>query len=174
MINLLIIIISYIFVVFVLSRFIIPHLGYKKLPLPENIPVEWQKEIDLLKSKADSPEKFLDLTYNYLGEKYYSKSNSFFRRLRTFTNFSTLFIGLDELYKRSGFMHCTQLNFLLRIFLVKSGFFKEEDIRLRHMFFDFFIHQYAQVKLSKHWLAIDIFDYSNGLKIGKHLKTFSL
>ena len=174
MINLLIIIISYILIVFVLSRLIIPHLGYKKLPLPENIPVEWQKEIDLLKSKSNSPEEFLTLTYNYLGQKYYSKSHSLFRRLRTFTNFSTLFIGLDELYERTGFMHCTQLNFLLRIFLVKSGFFKEDDIRLRHMFFDFFIHQYAQVKTRSHWLAIDIFDYSNGLKIGKHLKTFSL
>lgn len=174
MIIFLIIIISYLLLVFGLSRLVIPHLGLKKDVLPENIPAEWQKEIEFLKVKANNAEEFLFLTYNYLGQKYSYKSRPFFRRFKIFPNFRTLFIGLDGLYQRRGFMHCTQLNFLLRLFLVKSGFFKEENIRLKHVFVNFFIHQYAQVYLNNKWVDVDIFDYSNGLKIGEHLKAFSL
>lgn len=167
------IIIIYLLAVFVLSRVLIPHLGFTKDVLPENIPLAWQKEVDLLKAKASSPNEFLFLTYNFLGQKYSYQSWPFFRRFKVFTNFSTLFISLDDLYLRSGFMHCSQLNFLLRLFLVKSGFFKEEDIRLQHVFVNFFIHQYAQVRIDNEWLDVDIFEYSSGLKIGQHLKTFS-
>lgn len=174
MIIFLIIITSYLLIVFVLSRLVIPHLGFKKDSLPKNIPVGWQKEIEFLKNKANNAEEFLFLTYNYLGQKYSYKSRPFFRRFKIFPNFRTLFLGLDELYRRKGFMHCTQLNFLLCLFLINSGFFKEEDIRLKHVFVNFFIHQYAQVHLNNKWVDVDIFDYSNGLKIGEHLKTFSL
>lgn len=174
MIIFLIIIISYLLIVFGLSRLVIPHLGFEKDALPENIPVEWQKEIEFLKIKANNAEEFLSLTYNYLGQKYSYQSRPFFRRFKIFPNFQTLFISLNDLYQRRGFMHCTQLNFLLRLFLVKSGFFKEEDIKLKYIFVNFFIHQYAQVYLNNRWIDVDIFDYSNGLKIGEHLKTFSL
>ena len=58
MIIFLIIIISYFLIVFVLSRLVIPHLGFKKDSLPENIPVEWQKEIEFLKVKANNAEEF--------------------------------------------------------------------------------------------------------------------
>jgi len=169
-----IIIFIYFLAVFVLSRLLIPHLGFSLDALPNNVPVSWQKEIDSLKVKDRRANEFLSLAYDYLGQKYLYKGPLFFRRFKVFTNFSALFINLDDLYRRTGFMHCTQLNFVLRLFLVNSGFFKEEDIKVEHVFLNFFIHQYLQVKVNNHWLDVDIFGYSDGLKIGQHLKIFSL
>jgi len=172
--TLFVVIFSYLLVVFLLSRLFIPHLGFRREPLPELTPPDWQKEIDFLKASAAGAEEFLFLTYNYLGNKYFYKSRPFFRRFKVFPNFSTLFASPEDLYRIQGFLHCTQLNFLLRLFLVKSGFFKEEDIRRKHVLVNFFIHQYLQVKVNGKWLDVDVFEYSNDLKIGQHLKTFTL
>jgi hypothetical protein len=170
----LIIVIVYILIVFVLSRLFIPHLGFIKDKLPEKIPTNWEKIISELKNRAQSKNDFLSLAYDYIGRKYFFSGIPFFRRFNLFTRFPSLFYDLDDLYSVSGFMHCPYLNFLMRLFLVKSGFFQEEEIKLKHIFVNFVIHQYLEVKLNDKWVAVDVFEYSNGLKIGQHLKTFSL
>lgn len=169
----LIVVTSYFIIVFVLSRFFIPHLGWRKEKLPEDIPAVWQSEIDNLKKRAASRQEFLSLAYDYLGQKYTYSAPPFFRRFQVFPNFPTLFTSLSGLYERKGFMHCTQLNLLLRLFLTKSGFFREEDIRIKHVFVNFFIHQYLQIKVDGAWLDVDLFGYSSGLKIGQSLKFFN-
>jgi len=160
------VILIYIIVVFGLSRFFIPHLGFSRDSLPEKIPEDMERIIDRLKSKTNSPKEFLKLAYEYLGSKYRSE------RFNTALNFHYLFKSLDEIWRMKGFMPCTQSSFLLRIFLIRGGFFREEDIKRKHEFVNFILHQYLQVKIGNKWIDVDVGEKQGGMPLGKHLKYF--
>jgi hypothetical protein len=57
--------------------------------------------------------------------------------------------------------------------LTKSGFFNDTDIRKRHNFLNFVLHQYLEVKIDGQWLAVEVGEASRGLKIGQHQKFFA-
>lgn len=136
--------------VFVLSRFIIPHSGFEEEKIPEKLPETMLEKIREIKSRASDAERFLNLTYDYLGEKYRSE------RFNTIFKFHYLFKSLDQAWQMSGFMPCTISNYFLKIFLVKSGWFEETDIRRRYVFVNFVPHQYLKVKINDKWLDIDV------------------
>ncbi len=161
-----ILVLSYIFLFFFISRILIPYLGFKKSGLPDKIPQEMQKEINRLKKRAKSKREFLLLAYGYLGKRFHGG------RFRTFTHFGLMFKPIGELWSRKGFVHCTAHNHFLRIFLVKSGFFREEEIRLRHTFINFNIHQYVQVYLDGRWTDVDLSGISFNVPFGKHAWLF--
>jgi hypothetical protein len=140
----------YILAVFVLSRFIIPHSGFEEEKIPEKLPETMLEKIREIKSRASDAERFLNLTYDYLGEKYRSE------RFNTIFKFHYLFKSLDQAWQMSGFMPCTISNYFLKIFLVKSGWFEETDIRRRYVFVNFVPHQYLKVKINDKWLDIDV------------------
>jgi len=71
-----------------------------------------------------------------------------------------------------SYLPCTISSYILRIFLVKSGWFREADVRRRHVFVNFIIHQYLQVKINDKWLDVDVGEKQRGLSIGEHLKYF--
>ena len=156
----------YVFVVFVLSRFIIPHLGFNEEKIPDKIPEGMIDKINELKNKAENQEQFLNLAYYYLGSKYRSE------RLNTLLKFNYLFKATDQIWPMNGYIPCTINNYLLKIFLVKSGWFGEEDIRRQHVFVNFIPHQYLKVKVGDKWLDVDVGEKQRGLPIGKHLKYF--
>ncbi|MDD5291046.1 MAG: hypothetical protein PHZ04_02920 [Patescibacteria group bacterium] len=160
------IIILYFILVFFLSRFIIPHLSFGPDSMPEKIPAEMEKVIEDLKNKVNSSREFLELAFNYLGTRYHSE------RLATVLKFHFMFKSLEDIWSRTGFIPCNQSNFLLRIFLVKSGWFKDEKIRRKHFFVNFVPHQYLQVKLENKWLDVDVGEKYRGMPIGRHLKYF--
>ncbi len=166
MYELIVIIIIYVLVFFVLSRFVIPHLGFFKTPLPKELPPSMDYAINKIKSEANSPYNFLELSYETLGNKYRSE------RFNTFLRFSYLFKDLNEIWEMQGYIPCTQSSFLMRIFLVHSGQFSDEDIKIKHTFFNFNIHQYLQVKISNKWIDVDVGEKQRGMPIGKHLKFF--
>ncbi len=156
----------YILTVFVLSRFFIPYLGFTEEKIPERLPAGMQAKIDELKLKAGSAEEFLGLAYDYLGGRFRSE------RFNTFLKFGYLFKTVEQAWRMSGYLPCTVSNRLLKIFLVKSGRFKEADIRRRHVFANFIIHQYLQVKVGGEWLDVDVGEKQRGMPIGRHLKIF--
>lgn len=156
----------YISVVFILSRLIIPHLGFKEDKLPDLIPESMAEKIIELKNKAENQEQFLNLAYDFLGFKYSTG------RLNTIIKFNYLFKSLKEAWMTDGYAPCTISNYILKIFLVKSGWFKEEDIKRRQIFFNFILHQYLQVKINDKWLDVDVGEKQRGLPIGRHLKYF--
>jgi hypothetical protein len=160
------IIIFYFFVVFVLPRLVVPHLGYLPEKIPKRIPAEIEEKINELKAKSSSAEEFLKLAYDYLGTKYRS------RRFGTILRFGHLFKSIDEIWQTKGFLPCTINNYLLRIFLVRSGWFKKRDIRRQHVFFNFIIHQYLRVRVSGRWLDVDVSEKQRGVPLGKHIKFF--
>ncbi|MDD5032371.1 MAG: hypothetical protein PHR36_05045 [Patescibacteria group bacterium] len=160
------IIVLYFVLVFGLSRFFIPHLSFGSDPMPEKIPADMEKVIEELKNKANSPREFLELAFDYLGTKYHSE------RLATILKFNYLFKKLDEILALSGYIPCTQSNFLMRIFLVRSGLFDDGDIKKKHVFVNFVPHQYLQVRIDNNWIDVDVGEKQRGMELGKHLKYF--
>lgn len=160
------VVIAYVLVVFVLSRLVVPHLGFKEEKIEEPIPASLMDKINELKAKAKSHEDFLNLAYDYLGSRFRSE------RLNTFLKFNYLFKPLNQVWQMEGYLPCTIINYLLKIFLVKSGWFMENDLRRRHVFVNFVPHQYLQVKINGNWLDVDVGEKQRGLPLGKHLKYF--
>jgi hypothetical protein len=159
----LMIIIIYFFAVFFLSRLFIPNLGFKKGKLPNKIPKEFEKIINQIKKKSKNKEYFAINIYNYLSNRFYSKP------LSTWTNFNSLFIkDMNKLWQRK-LLHCHQLNNFYRIFLIKSKFFKEEDIKIIHKFCMFNIHQYLKIKINNKSVKVDLFAKNLGYKFGEAL-----
>jgi len=156
------IIILYFVLVFGLSRFIIPHLSFGPDPLPKEIPGDMERKIEELKNKANSSKELLELAFNYLGDRYHSE------RFNTILKFHYMFKDLDDIWKRTGFIPCNQSNFLMRVFLIKSGFFKEEEVRRKSVFLNFVPHQYLQVKIDDKWINVDVDEKHKGFKIGEH------
>lgn len=161
-----VIILLYIFLVFFVSRFVIPHMGFGEDRIPEKLPETMKDKIDELKFLSSSPKEFLELSYKYIGEKNWSE------RLNTFFKFGLLFKDLDSIWKVNGYVPCTQSSFLMRIFLLKSGFFKPKEIRRRYVFVNFIVHQYLEVYIEDKWVPVDVGEKKAGIPIGKHLKYF--
>jgi len=156
----------YAILAFGITRFIIPHLGSGDVRIPEKLPSGMDEIISKMKEKAENGAQFLELAYDYLGSRYRSE------RFNTFFKFHYLFLPLEKVWASPGFMPCTQTNFLLRIFLVKSGFFKDEDIRRKHIPVNFVPHQYLVVRVDGKWINADAGEKQRGMKLGEYLKWF--
>lgn len=79
------------------------------------------------------------------------------------------------LWDRTGHMHCTHQNYLLRILLVRSGWFEESDIRLGHSLIWFISpHQYLKVRLDGKWIALDPWNSTHGAALGQYASGFGL
>lgn len=145
----------------------IPNL-FTKANIPNSIPKEMQIIIDKLKkskNKEDCLKKAFDtLTKKYRGCRFY-----------TYTKFFNLFIiNLDELWKKRGCLHCTTLNYLLRVLLVKSRLFIDNDIKLKlTLVYYISIHQYLKVKINKNKsINVDLWGQAYGTKLGDYAHGF--
>lgn len=136
---------------------------FSKTPLFDNLPLAIREPIDTLKHCADK-QQCLERAYQILAGKYHGDL------LKTYTRFWLIFErDLDKLWNRSGFMHCANVNYLLRTLLVKSGFFVEADIRLRWTLVWYFSpHQYLQAKIGDKWINVDIWGGHYGIKLGDY------
>src|SRR3990167_668993 len=159
-------VVAYILFVFVLSRFVIPHLGFMEEKVPESIPESMMDKINQLKNQSQNQEQFLNSAYNFLGSRYCSQ------RFNTLLKFNYLFKSFEEVWQMEGYIPCTINNYLLKIFLIKGGYFSETDIKCCHVFANFVPHQYLRVKMNNKWLNVDVGEKGRGLPIGKYLKYF--
>lgn len=146
----------------------IPHL-FSKYPLPENIPEEIQtfiREFSVLWDK----EEFLEKAFYFVVERWW------WPRYRLFFTLRELFqTDIDTIIQTKGYMHCTLMNYILRVILIKSGFFDEEDIKqkLTHTWY-ITIHQYLRVYIEDWWYRdIDPWGYQYGIEYGKYSKGFN-
>lgn len=159
-------VVLYFLIVFLLSRMVVPHLGFIDDKIPEIIPDSMAKKVDELKNLAGNPEKFLKLDYDYIGSKYKTG------RINTFLKLGLLFKNIDEIWQREGYIPCHQSNLLLKIFLVRSGFFKDEEIKRKHTVLNFCLHQYLLVRVNDKWVDVDVGEKQRGMPIGRHMKYF--
>ncbi|MSR86107.1 hypothetical protein EXS74_01785 [Candidatus Woesearchaeota archaeon] len=134
------------------------HFFYK-IPLPKTLPNEIEKEVRILK-RIKKKDLVLQKAYQILITK--------FQGAFSFENLQDHFTkGLKSLWhvKRQ---HCTAMNYFLRILLVKSGHFREKDIRLKYSFFIISPHQYLDIKTKNGWFNMDPWTGTKGLKLGDH------
>ena len=144
----------------------IPHLFSKK-SIPRRIP-SMKKEILLLK-KTKTKRECLKKAYDIITSKYRGG------RVETYLRFHQLFMhDPQKLWKRKGFLHCTQQNYLLRVLLIKSGKFHDDDIQLKLTSIWGSPHQYLRVSLSERKsLDVDCWSKSFGTPLGKYMHGFN-
>ncbi len=143
----------------------IPNLFWKS-KIPESLPQGIQAIVHRLK-KSKSKEDCLRNAYDILSKKYTGCS--------IFIRFFDLFVtDLDKLWQKDGGLHCTNLNYLLRVLLIKSGFFNEEDIKLKLTLIGYVsIHQYLKIRIKKNkFVNVDMWGASHGVKLGYYAYGF--
>ncbi|MCK4635562.1 MAG: hypothetical protein KAT32_01755 [Candidatus Moranbacteria bacterium] len=139
-----------------------------KTKIPEKLSVEMQGVIDDLKQSSNQ-EECLQKVYKIMTSRYRGY------KLRTYRRFFNIFtFNVEKLWNDEGFIHCHNANFLLRILLVKSGFFKNEDIENKWTLTGYLaIHQYLKIKLySGKNVNIDVWGASYGIKFGDYSNGF--
>ncbi len=141
---------------------------FLKTSLPDRLPSEMDNLIQEIK-KLQTKEECLQKIYNFLISKYRGS------RIKTVTRIPELFKkDVNFLWYREGFLHCTNINYILRIFLIKSGFFSEKDIYLKWTFIWYCApHQYLRVNIEDNWINIDVWAYIYGIEYNNYASGFN-
>jgi hypothetical protein len=153
------IIITYFIMVWVITRLVVPHFGFRKDQIPSNIPTELNDKINELNKSSKNNREFLENTYNYITNIYFGN------RTKTITQFWRAFGNIFD--KAPGFLPCTGQNYLLRTILIKSGRFSEDDIETKIVPLNLFIHQYLKIRIDNQWIDVDPWSHFIGKRIGE-------
>ncbi len=145
----------------------VPHF-LKKEPIPEITDKSLQKEIELVKA-ARTKNEAIEQAMDSVTKKF--KSGRFLTYALFWKTWET---NPNKLWRRDGFMHCTQENFLVRVILVKSGWVKDEEISYGYgMVWYISPHQYLKIDLDGNKkTALDPWNYYYGAKIGTYASGF--
>lgn len=140
---------------------------FVKTPIPDALPDEMQKIINEIK-KSLNKEECLRRVYEILITKYRG------HRIKTYLKlFDAFRHDIGTLWSKNGFLHCTNINYVMRTLLVKSAFFTEDEIRLRWTQVWYISpHQYVQVKIDNKWINIDVWACAYGIKFGDNANGF--
>ena len=145
----------------------IPNIFYRPR-LPKKLPPGMRRWVDQLRG-APSKETCLRRAYALMSKKYRGY------RIKTYTQLLNIFrTDLDTLWNQHGFLHCTTMNYLFRVLLVKSGQFSESDLRFRWcLVWVVSPHQYLQVRIRPGiWIDVDLWGKAYGIKLGDHAQGF--
>ncbi len=134
-----------------------------KTEIKESLPSSMEEVVLELK-KSNTKAECLKKAYDILITKYRG------HRLKTYTKFFRLFIhDIELLWNESGFMHCTNINYVLRTLLIKSGHFTEDDIRIKWTTVWYMSpHQYLRIKTGDKYVNVDVWGYVYGIKYGDY------
>lgn len=158
----------YFSLVFVVLRLIVPFMGFGRFTMPQRIPQNIQDAIKELEATSQNPKEYLRAAYNLVVSKWHAA------RFATVLHVSSAFrTDLDTLWNSPGFAHCHTQNYILFVLLAGSKYFKELDVKPKVVFFNFFIHQYLQVKVENQIINVDPAGASiRGKPLGEHIKWF--
>jgi hypothetical protein len=146
------------------SRVLIPNYGWRKSSLPTKLPFFWQEVVEDLKKKSSSQREYLHNAYSYIATHYTGG------RFKTILYLPLVF--QDPLSHKSGYIQCNVQNYLLRVLLVKGGWFGENDVQVKTTILNFFTHQYLKVKVGEKWIDVDPHESYKGVPLGKHSQWF--
>jgi|FLOH01.1.fsa_nt_gi hypothetical protein len=144
------VIVIYNLLIHVVARLLVPHMCFWQTKMDKEIPKSMMDEINKLKKGVKTKYEFLKKSYEYFDKR---------NRGGTFEVMFFIWRAWEPLAKswpRLGFLHCTNLTYLQKVFLVKSGFFEEKDIKTHTMFYNFFTHNYLEAKTEKGWVVADV------------------
>lgn len=133
-----------------------------------HLPQKMDECVSILK-KSTNKETCLRTAYDILANKYHGN------RLKTLTRLPELFVrDTDTLWKKKGFLHCTNINLLLEVLLMGSGHFHKKDIRRQWtLLWGVSPHQYLRVNVGKgKWLSVDIWAKTYGIAFGDYAHGF--
>jgi len=141
---------------------------FKKLPIPRKLPKSMQIEIDKLK-KLKSQKAVLKKVWIIMGKRFvggYWTNRKGFKRLWE--------MDPVEIWNNPGEYSCTHLNYILRILLIKSGQFTDEDIKYRNgSTFIISYHQHMEINLGDEKIKVDPWGYCHGIPLGKYACNFN-
>jgi hypothetical protein len=147
---LVVILAAYFFIVFVLLRLVVPFMGFGRLRLPKALPEEYKVAIADLEGKASSSEEYLRLAYDLVLSKWHAgRMDTIYHAPKAFRT------DILKIWNQPGYAHCTTMNYVLFILLAGSKYFKPEDIQVKSVFFNMFIHQYLKVRIGDRWINAD-------------------
>lgn len=139
----------------------IPNL-FKKMSIPNKVPKELNNKIKEF-SKSKNKEEFLKKSFFYIVNNWGGS------RVNLICNFPRLRQkDLSKILKSHDYMHCTTMNYLLRVMAVKSSLFSDRDIKLKLTNTWYIIpHQYLEIKISNKRILLDPWNYQFGIDFGK-------
>ena len=119
--------------------------------------------------KTKSKEECLMQAYQIVSEKYRGY------RFRTYTRFWELFAyNVSKLWKKSGFMHCTNINRVLKELLIRSGHFDNSQVKKKWTLVYYISpHQYLQVDFNGKKINVDVWGKYYGVKFGEYTHGFN-
>ncbi len=127
--------------------------------MPERVTEEWKRKIKELDKKAKTDLEFVKLAYEYITGRFYVS--------RLLSLLRVYYAWRDPFSFEVGHVQCTILNYLLRMMLVRSGRFKEEDIRVETVPFNMWVHQYLELNVNNELIYVDPGGKSLGRKFGE-------
>jgi len=141
---------------------------HKKEAIPKDIPKEMEKKIKEF-SKNRNKKEFVKKSFDYLNKKYKIDRVRFVTKLPDINK-----KDVKYLWNAKGFIYCISMNYLLRIMLVKSKFFKDSDIQLKlSNTWHLVPHQYLRIKISKkEYITVDPWAFQLGIKYGDFAHDF--
>ncbi len=145
----------------------IPPLFFTKEPIPTITDEELQAAIAKVK-QSSSQREALNSSIAIINKKFRSM------KLRTYLLFWRAWeTNPNRLWKRRGYLHCTQQNHLLRVLLVKSGWFTEADVALGLCLVWYISpHQFLKVRVEGKWMAVDPWNMAYGAPLGYYAVGF--
>lgn len=151
-----------------MAKHIKAHYLFGKTPLPKDIDKVTQRILQDLKGITDK-EQYLKEAYNLVSERFEGG------RVKTFSRLWQLFsTSFEDLVNRSGFMHCTNQNYILTNILVKSTLFAEADIKPHWTTIWYCTpHQYLKIDTGKAIYTIDCWARHYGVPFGQYAKGFN-
>lgn len=132
--------------------------------VPARLPADLELEIEKLQ-RCETKDEVLAVAYDLLTQKYRGY------RLKTFTRLFDLFdVDVHNLWAKNGFLHCTNMNYLMKILLLGSQKFGEEDIRFRWTLIQFYSpHEYLRVRTNNdECIDVDVWGKAYGIKLGSY------
>lgn len=144
----------YFFIVFIGLRLVVPFMGFFGLTPAKVLPEDIKNTIKVLEQKANGPKSYLELVYEFILNK--NKQQWKHTRFQAAFKLPRLFVkDLSEIWTTKKFVYCTSINYVVYNLLVQSKYFKPEDVKVKHVFLNFVIHQYLLVRVNNQWLPVD-------------------
>lgn len=150
MVTVIVIVIFYFLCVFVLSRLFVPLMGFHENFHREQVPAELIEVVSKLENESQNAFDYANKAQDFIRQHWH------IGRFEVFQHLPLAFRkNIDQIWKRKGYAHCTSINLLYVNLLTHSKFFAPEDIRVKHKLFNFFIHQYLELKIDGKWIFAD-------------------
>lgn len=145
----------------------IPNL-FVKQAIPQKLPPILQKEVDQI-AHVPTQELAAQAAFDFVTSRWGGN------RLGLIRYFPRLFqTNIFKIISTSGYMHCTTMNFLVRILLVKSGRFTDTNVHLKLTHTWYAVpHQYLTLHFdSGRELVLDPWNFQFGIRYGSFGKGF--